>query len=123
MRRITRSLAFFFAGGTLLGTCAVPSAADESKVADQAAPAKSEQEIARLIAQLGCERFRDREQATNELSKLGKPALPGLKEATKSPDAEVRRRAQRLVDQIQLPSVRSIGPQIEHQIPDPKTYL
>jgi len=54
----------------------------------------------RLIDQLGSERFEDREQATQELSKFGKSALPSLKEAAKSADAEVRRRAQQLIERI-----------------------
>ncbi|HEV3083972.1 MAG TPA: HEAT repeat domain-containing protein, partial [Gemmataceae bacterium] len=47
-----------------------------------------------LIDQLGSERFKDREQAAQELAKLGNSALPALKEAAKSRDPEVRRRAQ-----------------------------
>jgi hypothetical protein len=123
MRRIAQNLAAFQAGAILLGTGAFLSAADESKVIAKAAPAKSEQEMKRLIAQLGSARFKDREQATYELAKLGKSALPSLKEATNSADAEVRRRAQQLVEQIEPPPVRSIGPPLEQRIPAGKTYL
>jgi hypothetical protein len=40
----------------------------------------------------------DREQASQELSKLGKSALPSLKQAANRPDAEVRSRAHRLLE-------------------------
>jgi uncharacterized protein (TIGR03067 family) len=100
MRRFSKNLAVFMASGILLGICEFQSAADESKTADKAAPVKSEKEMKRLIDQLGSERFIDREQATQELSKLGKSALPHLKEAAKSPDAEVRQRAKQLIERI-----------------------
>jgi hypothetical protein len=111
------------AGGILLGTGAFLSAADESKVAEKAAPAKSDKEMKRWIDQLGSARFKDREQATHELSKLGKSALPSLKEATNSPDAEVRRRAQQLVEQMEPPPVRSMNPPPEQRIRAGKIYL
>jgi hypothetical protein len=117
MKRFAQSLATLMAGGILLGACASPSAADDSKVTEKAAPARSEMEMKRLIDQLGSERFKDREQATHELSKLGKSALPSLKEATNSLDAEVRRRAQQLVEQIEPPPVRSMDAHQEQPIP------
>src|SRR2546425_80208 len=110
MRRNTPSLALFIAGGILLGTGASRSAADESKVTQTPAPAKSEKEMKRWIDQLGSHQFVDRERATYELAKLGKCALPSLKEASKSPDAEVRRRARQLVEQMDPPPVRPIDP-------------
>jgi HEAT repeat protein len=72
--------------------------------ADEPASAAPEQAIQRWIDQLGSERFKEREQAARELSKLGKSALPGLKGASQSPDAEVRRRAQQLVERIESPT-------------------
>ena len=123
MKRFAQSLAVSMAGGILLGSCAFLSAADESKAAEKAAPAKAGKEIKPLIDQLGSARFKDREQATCELSKFGKSALPSLKEAAKSPDAEVRRRAQQLVEQIESPPVRSIDPPRQPRLPDIKTYL
>ena len=65
--------------------------------------APPEKIVQRWIDQLGSERFRDREQATRELSKLGKSALPALKAASQSRDAEVRGRAQKLIDRIEPP--------------------
>jgi hypothetical protein len=49
--------------------------------------------------------------------------LPNLKEATRSPDAEVRRRAQQLVEQIEPPPARSVNPNREQLTPAPKSYL
>jgi len=65
MRRSSQSLAIFMASGILLGTCGFLSAGDETKV--------TEKEIGRLIGQLGSKQFKDREQATRELSKLASP--------------------------------------------------
>jgi hypothetical protein len=122
MSRITQGLATFMASGILLFNGAFLSAADKSQVTEKTAPAKCEKELKRLIDQLGSERFKDREEATHELSKLGKSALPSLRKATHSPDAEVRRRAQQLVEQIE-PPVRSRDLHPEKRLLDPKIYL
>ena len=111
---------------TLASRCAAVIVA----VAAVAAAARAEEpksgatgkDMKHLIDQLGSERFEDREQATHLLSKLGKSALPGLKEATKTSDAEVRRRAQQLVEQIE-PPVRSVDPQRQRLVPAVKSYL
>jgi HEAT repeat protein len=58
------------------------------------------QRIARLIKQLGDDAFAQREAASKELDALGEPALPALREAVSSPDAEIRRRAKTLVRSI-----------------------
>ncbi len=100
MKPFCQTLSFFMAGGFLLGTSPYPSAADENKVTEKAVLTKSEEEIKRWIDQLGSEQFQDREQATQKLLKFGKSALPSLKEAVKSRDAEVRHRAQQLIDRI-----------------------
>jgi HEAT repeat protein len=91
--------------------------------ADEPKSGASAKDIKRWIDQLGSERFKDREQATHQLSKLGKSALPSLKEATKSPDPEVRSRAQQLVEQIAPPAVPSMDPHLEQRIPAAKSYL
>jgi HEAT repeat protein len=91
--------------------------------ADEPMNGASQKVVERLIDQLGSERFEDREQATHQLSKLGRAALPSLKEATKSPDAEVRRRAQRLVEQLEPPPARSADPGREQVAPAGKSYL
>jgi HEAT repeat protein len=92
-------------------------------LADEPKSGTSENEIKRLIDQLGSERFKDREQATRQLSQLGKAALPGLKEATKSPDVEVSRRAQQLIEEIQPPALRSMVPRRIPPVPAFKIYL
>ena len=57
--------------------------------------------IAKLIAQLGGRDFDDREKASAALDAIGEPALDALREAVKSTDAEVRKRAETLIDKIQ----------------------
>ena len=98
----------------LMANNAFLPAADESSV--------TEKEIQRLIEQLGSSRFREREQATQYLFEIGKPALPSLKEAAKSPDAEVRGRAQRLVERIDVPPVRPVERRVEQRT-HPRSYL
>jgi HEAT repeat protein len=120
---MAQRLAVFMGGGILLGTCPFLSAADESEVTEKTVAAKSAKGLKRLIDQLGSERSRDRQRATQELSKLGKSALRSLREAANSPDAEVRRRAQQLVEQLEPPPVRSMDPHPEQRIPAPKIYL
>jgi len=58
-------------------------------------------EIDRLIGQLGSNSFTEREAAMKELDAIGAPALPGLKQAAKSLDAETRRRAEELITKIE----------------------
>lgn len=61
--------------------------------------AKAEK-IARLIGQLGSEQFEERDQATKALDALGPAALKALQEAARDSDAEIRRRAEGLVQAI-----------------------
>jgi hypothetical protein len=75
--------------------------ADEPKPAP--APAVGEasaEEIKRLIKDLGDDSFEVRERATRRLVEIGKPALPAVKEAQTSKDAEVRSRADKIVDRL-----------------------
>jgi hypothetical protein len=60
---------------------------------------KRAEEIARLIKQLGSDSFEEREEATKKLSKMD-DALPALRKAAKSDDAEVQQRAERLAEEI-----------------------
>jgi WD40 repeat protein len=60
------------------------------------------EEIGKLIAQLGSEEFKEREAAMKALEAVGQPALAALaKAAATSPDAELRRRAEALVQRIE----------------------
>jgi WD40 repeat protein len=57
--------------------------------------------IQRLIAQLGSDRFAQREAASRRLKVIGEPAISALdKAATTSEDPEVRRRAEQLLQAI-----------------------
>src|SRR5712691_5751325 len=57
--------------------------------------------IAQLIERLGNDRFSAREEASRALEAIGKPALNPLREAAaRTKDAEIRRRAQILIDRI-----------------------
>jgi hypothetical protein len=58
-------------------------------------------EIRRLIGQLGSGNFSEREDASAALDAAGEAALPGLRAAAESEDAEVRRRAGELVQRIE----------------------
>jgi hypothetical protein len=53
-----------------------------------------------LVAQLGSERFAERERASQALDSLGPAALKVLREACRSSDCEVRRRAEDVVRRI-----------------------
>ena len=68
--------------------------------ADDVRPAKSnsaDNEIDSLVTQLGDDLFSVRENATNQLIQKGIAAKAQLTKATKSPDAEVRMRAKRVL--------------------------
>lgn len=59
-------------------------------------------DVARLVRQLGSDKFNQREAAAVALLKVGKPGLGALQAAAKeSGDEEVRRRAEKLVLEIQ----------------------
>jgi hypothetical protein len=65
------------------------------------AAANEPKDIERLIRQLGSDQFAEREAATQALDKVGAPALPALRSAIAGGDAEVRRRAERLMQNIE----------------------
>jgi hypothetical protein len=50
-------------------------------------------DIGRLVQQLGSDSFEEREAASKALERIGEAALPALRRATGSDDAEIRRRA------------------------------
>lgn len=57
-------------------------------------------QITKLISQLGATGYAERERATAALKKIGKPAIPALKEALKSRDLEIKCRAQSILSVI-----------------------
>jgi hypothetical protein len=66
-----------------------------------ASAAEPPPDIARLLEQLGSPNFEEREAASKALEKIGEPALEALRVASRSPDAEVRRRAAELFKAIE----------------------
>jgi hypothetical protein len=83
------------------------------------AGSSADADIERLVQQLGSDKFKEREAATNALNKIGKPALPALqKAATGSADEEVRSRAAQLVLAIRDALVRPIdlGPYVNQKL-------
>ena len=68
-----------------------------------AVPPPSAVEAERLIRQLGANDYHEREAATKALQRMGKSALPALRVACADKDAEVKKRAKRLVDLVAPP--------------------
>ena len=54
-----------------------------------------------LIRQLGSDEFDAREKASDELLRIGAPALPALRKAAESGDAEVRYRIKLILPRIE----------------------
>jgi gas vesicle protein len=73
-------------------------------------------QIQKLIRDLGSDDFGIREKASRALSDAGKGALPALREALQSNDAEVRQRARRIMDAIQS-STTYLGESLKDQDP------
>jgi hypothetical protein len=70
---------------------------------DLASLSREAEQIDRLIEQLGSERYAERQAATTTLKHVGEPALDALRRASRnSNDAEIRRRAKRLVENIEV---------------------
>jgi hypothetical protein len=63
-------------------------------------PEGMESRVDAAVANLGAESFRDRENAEKALTQMAEYALPALRRAAKSPDAEVSRRAGSLVKKL-----------------------
>src|SRR5882672_12924879 len=63
--------------------------------------APAPQEVDALIAQLGHDDFKIREDASGKLAKIGKPAIPSLRQATKNGDPEVQSRAEMIIKRIE----------------------
>ena len=56
--------------------------------------------IAKLVSQLGDEQWKVRDSAAEQLVRIGKPALPALREALTSDDLEVVVRARNVISEI-----------------------
>jgi len=66
--------------------------------------------IETLIGQLGSEVFEDRQKATAELIRIGKPAMPSLKRRLADPDLEIRQRAKDILGKINQSPVSGSPP-------------
>jgi hypothetical protein len=66
-----------------------------------AAEKADQEKIAKLINQLGSNDFAEREQATRDLEAVGAPALDALRQAARSDDMEIKRRAGELVAKLE----------------------
>lgn len=64
------------------------------------AVADDDTEVERLIKQLGSEAFDERETASKRLEEIGEPALDALDKAATSADAEVRLRAESILNKF-----------------------
>lgn len=72
------------------------------------APDSELKEIETLVVQLNSDKAADREKASGRLYTIGKPALDSLRRAASGQDAELRRRASRLVKDIEYRITRKI---------------
>ena len=80
----------------------------------KAADKELKKKILDLIAKLGDEEFKVREDATKELGGLGQVALEEIRAATRNEDVEVKTRAEKLVKEIES----SLAPDAEEVIDD-----
>ncbi len=90
--------------GALIGTLAVTWAA-WGQGSGPAKPAAVAGE--KWVQQLGDPDYRMRDEATDNLARLGEAALPALRAAKQNSDPEVRRRAQELVTVLETATVMS----------------
>jgi len=88
--------------------------AKPAKKVEKAGPAagseRAEELVKELVRQLGDDDFKKREAASAELAKIGKPAVPALKEAKKNPDLEVARRAEEVLARIENRTAEATAP-------------
>lgn len=100
--RIPQTLALIALSTTTLTFAATtqPSINDEAPPAAITPDQVMAEEAKALIAKLGDDDFKTREAATADLRKLGRAALPHIKEATKSENPEIKARAEKLVAEL-----------------------
>src|SRR5262249_15486039 len=100
-------------GVGLLGLLALPASAEKAD-----AKKVDAKKIAKLIEDLGSDTFADRQKANETLDAIGEPALEALRKATKSSDAEIRKRASDLVGKIEtrVESGRVLKPTLIHLV-------
>lgn len=84
--------------------------------------APDDTDVERLVKQLGSDKFKEREAATNALAKIGKPAVNALrKAATGNGDLEIRRRAANLLQALRDLLIRPVdlGPHVNQKLKMP----
>jgi hypothetical protein len=86
-----------FLAAALLGGALPGERAASCRGADSPRPANDETHVRSLVRQLGAESYDEREQAFQELSRLGRHAEKALQEGLKDSDREVVRRCQELL--------------------------
>jgi hypothetical protein len=78
--------------------------------------AQLDEEVQKLIRQLGSRSFKARKAAIKQLTDIGRPALPMLRKAVKSSDLEVRQRARQVIAAIRT-SLSYLVENLEHEDP------
>ena len=69
----------------------------------------SDEAVAKLVARLGAADFRERQQASEHLVKLGEPILPALRKAAATKiDLEVKRRVELVMSRIEAATVERL---------------
>ena len=100
------------------GPTTAPTAREQASInggGDDAGPTTApSDEIVTLIRQLGDSSFHVRQQASQRLKEIGRPALPALKGALKAADPEIQLRAQELIDGIEHPPLPGNPPSRTH---------
>lgn len=94
LRVAVRVVSLFLGSGLWVFSCGAWADAPQ-KAVDSA-------QIAELVTRLRAPSFRERLQAEADCRETGAAVLPALVEALKSPDPELRRRAQVLIEQIEV---------------------
>jgi gas vesicle protein len=89
------SRSFFLMATACLWLIAAPASADDKTQKAEAV------RITQLVKQLGDDDFNEREKASAALDALGVHAFDALRQAVKSTDEEVRKRAETLVGKIE----------------------
>lgn len=67
-------------------------------------PPQKEKQIRKLARKLGAADFEVRERATNELTAIGRPALPVLKQVAEADDVEAAERAKAIIAAVSRPA-------------------
>lgn len=67
---------------------------------DPLPPEDIRKQVETLVARLGAESYKDRQEASEKLSQLGKGIVPLLQKLAENPDVEIRHRIQEVLDKL-----------------------